>query len=383
MHDNVYPKNWRFFRYIILILLCGACNKTPQKQGLSFCYWKTSFYLDSKEDSLFASLGGNHFYIRFFDVDWNAYEKQALPVATLGSYSRLPNEATTFTPAVFITNRVMEQCDSVMLDTLAVRISSRVESILARFRKDYCENQEYRMRDCKEHFNLDSLNKISAEQFNKRIAGILIDCDWSERSKEKYFYFLERFKKLYPAISLSVTLRLWQYKYREKAGIPNADRCLLMCYSMESPTDYKVENSIGSIKELKKYVINKKYPLELDVALPLFHWAVMFHEGQFKGLLNNINPLVYENDTLNFYRIAPNRYKLRNSLVIGNKYFRYGDEVRIEQVSPMELGKMANFIKDNFKIKENSRLTFFAWDTAYIKNYGIENIKKYTTDFYH
>jgi hypothetical protein len=146
---------------------------------------------------------------------------------------------------------------------------------------------------------------------------------------------------------------------------------------MESPTNYDVDNSISSVKTLSKYMSGEPYPVKLDVALPLFNWAVMFRNGKFNGLINNVSFDDYKNDTSSYMAISTNRFRLKKDMVLGNKYFRYGDEVRVEEVSQAELGKMTKFLKQNISIDKNTRLTFFSWDTTYIKRYGIKNLKDF------
>jgi hypothetical protein len=378
---KIILKNKTLLLVIAVSLFCFSCTK-PQHPALSFCYWKTSFSMDKNEDSLISQLGASHFYIRFFDVDWNAYEKEALPVATIQSSWDF-NKGFSITPSIYITNAVMENCDNAALDTLAARIKRRTSSVIAGFRENYSYRVLYALQESagEKKCNTDSVLSEAAAKFNNKVTEILIDCDWTVKTRDNYFYFLTQIKKQFSQYTISSTLRLWQYKQRKLAGIPKADRCLLMCYSMENPTEYSIDNSIGSVEELSKFKTDEPYPLNLDVAVPIFNWAVMFHEGHFRGLVNNVNPGDYRDDTVNYSPISENRYKLRNNMVIGNKYFRYGDEVRLEQVSPADLDKMVTYIKKNFKTGDNTRITYFSWDTLYIKHYGIEKLKTYCSDY--
>lgn len=370
---------------VLLICFFLGCKKKTLNQPLSFCYWKTTYHLDQREDTLMNRMGVNHLYIRIFDVDWNPYENEALPVATINDWWSGDFENKTITPAIFITNIVMAKSSKNELDSLASRIGRRTRTVLEKFTTSCISSLEYKM-DAKIYStgcNRDSLERVAAERVGKKYNELLIDCDWTAKTKDNYFYFLKKMKSEFPDLEISATLRLWQFKNREFAGVPQVDRCLLMCYSMNSPAEYNVENSISSTDELSKYITDVRYPVKMDIALPLFHWAVMFRNEEFKGLIGCIDPDVFKNDTANYVSVSENRYRLKTSKVIGNKYFRYGDEVRLEMVSPGELDDMAKFLNKKLKPGKDTRVTFFSWDTTYIKQYGEENIKTYCSTLLH
>jgi len=174
---------------------------------------------------------------------------------------------------------------------------------------------------------------------------------------------------------------MWQYKYKEKAGVPPVDKCLLMCYSITDTKDINQTNSIATYNTIKPYFVNSSYSLPLDVALPIYRWAVLFRNGQFKNLISNIYRLDYQHDTSVYQKIAENRYVFKTDTVIGDVYLRYGDEIRIEQLSDNELSKIVDLVQSKININTGTRISFFSWDTTYIKQYGIENIKKYYNQF--
>ena len=370
------------FKVLVLCSICcfiASCKTTPDDSKLSFCYWKTTYNLDKKEDTLMHKIGVNHLYVRFFDVDWNPYENEALPIASIRNIWGMDLKKIAITPSIFITNTVMEKSSQTQLDSLVSRVNRRICSFIIAFRVSFISQYSYSYEfygNRQQNLNVDSLNKVAFEIFNKQVQEVLIDCDWTPKTRDHYFYFLKKLRQLTP-YKITATLRLWQYKQQKLAGVPPVDRCLLMCYSMASPTNAKVENSISSAKDLSKYISNETYPANLDVALPIFNWVVMFRNGVFKGLINNIDPDDYKNDTSNYLQMKDNRFQLRKDKVIGNVYLRFGDELRIEQVSSTELEKMAKILKKSIKTDINTRVTFFSWDTTYIKQYGTANLKSY------
>ena len=322
--------------------------------------------------------------MRFFDIDWNPYLKQALPVGTLSRWDMEDAESKAFTPCIFITNTVLEHTSKTDLDTLARRIGRRVELTIVDNLKnegfgayEYLE-QKFKGKEIpyeKQEAIRDSIEKVRYEHFRTKITEVLIDCDWTEKTKENYFYLLSQLKKEMGNYTISATIRLWQYKYSEKAGIPPVDRGLLMCYNLQSHKKTEVENSIGSAEELAKYLTNNEYKLDLDIALPIFQWSVLFCNGKYKGILSDLGENVELNDTSLFVSAEKNKYIFKEDMEIGEYYIRSGDEIRLERITPEELTKMATLVKEKVKISPTTRITLFSWDKKFIDYYGYENLQ--------
>ncbi|MFN6378368.1 MAG: hypothetical protein ACK4WD_03785, partial [Flavobacteriales bacterium] len=112
-----------------------------------------------------------------------------------------------------------------------------------------------------------------------------MDCDWTQSTKENYFYFLKKLKSI-SGKKISVTLRLYPFKYPEKMGIPPADAAMLMCYNLLIPLENPEKNSILDLNELDLYLDDSKvYPLPLDIALPIYSWAQVYHNETFSDVL--------------------------------------------------------------------------------------------------
>jgi hypothetical protein len=273
----------------LIISFLFSCSDEKKNTQRSFCYWKTDLELNANDDSLLSELSVNHFYLHYFDIDWNPFEKKALPLGTVSRwwYWNIKNKFS-ITPSIFITNTVIENCSKQQLDELAENIQKRVKGIIEMHSENYGKEKGRYFSDM--YYNnmslsqdslgrlADSTEKYSTKDFAEGIKEILIDCDWTKGTKEKYFSFLEKLRSIMPEYHFAATLRLWQYKNREDSGIPPVDRCLLMCYNLQNPTKYDSENSICSIGEMKKYVGPEKYPLKMDVALPVFSNGVIFRE---------------------------------------------------------------------------------------------------------
>jgi hypothetical protein len=339
----------KFLLLSILITLFISCDK-KHDVNRSFCYWKTDLNFNKKDDSLIKELQVKHLYVRFFDVDWSTHDNEPVPVADIKNI-KLNKSQIEITPSVFITNEVFLKTNKGQLDTLALQIVKRINQIAIR-------------------------EKILPKNHFKEI---LIDCDWSPKSRENYFYLLKQIKKGLVKTKLSATIRLWQYKYATRAGTPPIEKGLLMCYNITKPKDISTENSIGTSAELAQYITHSKYKLKLDVALPLYSWAVVFRGNQYKGIISDYEQLI--NGQTKLKVIAPNKYLLKEDILIGKTYLRNGDLIRIEKISDDELEKMISIVKNKIEIDNQTKISFFSFDQKYINNYKIQNISKYYARF--
>jgi len=357
-------KKLLFLFSVITLISCS------EKQDIkrSFCYWNTSYSSYSFDYDKADSLDLDHLYMRLFDVGWNPYEKKALPIATMWDFSDNRN-LRQVTPSIYITNDVVLNSSREQLTELAGQIKKRLTMIL-----DTTEDEtsratvsNYNMDDGPEK---DSCLVAEKKIFRERIQDLLIDCDWTLKSKDNYFFLLTEIKKQIPQYQLSATIRLWQYRDFEKAGVPPTDRGLLMCYNMKDPKDQKTDNSIGSAAEMAKYVNHDDYPLKLDAALPIFQWALAYRGGKFLGIVPEDN---IDIKSSHFKKRDATHYMFTQDVVLGETYYRNGDEVRIEKVSDAEMEKMIGILRDNVDLN-GSKVSFFSWNNSYINDYGIKTI---------
>lgn len=371
---------------LLFFMLNGVGCESEHHVIRSFCYWKTNLYFQKEEDSLLKNMDVKHLYVRFFDVDWNPYAKEALPVATINDI--MLNEINPeITPSIFITNEVVLKANKKQLDSLGIRIGKRVQEIGQKMNEYIAQKKAYKIaypdnyykqKDYKQ-INYDSVKSIELAKLKVDFKEILIDCDWTEKSKENYFYLLKQIKKNSASSKIAATIRLWQYKYAEKAGTPPVDKGLLMCYNLTKPDDFKTKNSIGTSDELAEYITHSDYKLKLDIALPLYSWAVVFRGNQFKGILSDYDNLM--TDTLKLRKSDTDKYVLQDDILVGQTYLRNGDEIRIEKISDKELDKMISIVKSKIKIDDETKVTFFSFDKKYINDYGTQNISEYYARF--
>jgi hypothetical protein len=211
----VYFLKYFFLLIFILLFFDGCTDKKPARlYQRSFYYWKSRFSLTTFEKNILKELSIKLLHIKFFDVEWNESLSQPRPVATIGFNEKIP-EQIIVTPVVFITNKAIDKATPGQIDELAVNLINLISGI--------CQNNQ--------------LN-ISKE--------VQVDCDWTVRTKDKYFQLLKKIKQqsfLNEKI-LSVTIRLHQLKFIGETGVPPADKGLLMCYNMGNLRHLQIKNSI-------------------------------------------------------------------------------------------------------------------------------------------
>ena len=310
-------------------LLLISCNQHRDK-AISFYYWRTGFHLDSSERETLAYNQVSTLYVRYFDIDFT--EQDSVPKLVSPIHFDSASLNTGIIPVVFIKNRTFEKLDSAGVIDLAQQVNDRVKMI----------NQAQGIHPM----------------------DIQFDCDWTERTRDRYFIYLKQFKQL-ANTKVAATIRLHQIKYREKTGIPPVDQGVLMYYNMGDIGPGKL-NSIYDKAIADKYISYLHYyPLHLDIALPIFSWGIQIREGKVVKLLNKMNFNSFQNDS-NFIK-KDNWFLVKHACFLGGYYFRENDQVKIEYVSKDDLLGMASTIKKytNHKIdhlifydldKENTQL---------------------------
>jgi hypothetical protein len=328
------------FLLSVYVLCVGGCHRKQKQQRFivpGFYYWKTNYKLNDLEKAQLDSLKTKTLYIRFFDIEWDENLKKELPAGQI-QFSENPDTSLTVIPAVFITNESVRQLSAAAIPKLADNIISLVEKTCSSF----------------------SINKVPEVQ---------IDCDWTAGTKENYFYLLNEIKKhsFLKNKKLSVTIRLYQLKYADKTGIPPADKGLLMCYNMGNLKNSATDNSIIETAELKKYINSLSiYPLQMDIALPLFEWKVLFRNNNYAGLIQNLPDDSLKNNSS--VKQSGNRYSFTRETSVAGYSFLAGDMLRDEKSNYDEVLAAAKEIAGHLK-NTRPRVVFYHLDSVILKKY--------------
>lgn len=222
------------------------------------------------------------------------------------------------------------------------------------------------------------LSRQIAQTAGKSITEIQFDCDWTLKTADAYFNFLNTYKAL-SGQELSATIRLHQVKYALKTGIPPVSRGVLMYYNMGLIADPD-ENSVYDRPTALKYLpALANYPLPLDVALPVFSWGIQFRNGKVVDLLNKMRLSDFSTDTA-FVPVAEKRFRAAKSLFRGGYYFKEGDEVKIENITRRQLFEMVTDLKKHSK-QAPRELLFYDFDTTNFASYETDIFQKISGSF--
>ncbi len=322
-----------------MLILHISCSKEKTRSVTNgVYYWKTVFHLDQNELDWIRDNNIKKIYTRFFDVDWDPSTSQPLPVGNLKINSNnIPG--VEIIPTVFITNKTFLNIPDSSINNLASKIFEKIRSQASAF-----------------------------EQME--IKEIQLDCDWTEKTKEKYFNFINDFKLncVQENILVSATIRLHQVKYFEMTGVPPADRGSLMFYNMTSVADLATKNSIFDEEIAKKYLVNfDRYPLKLDVILPAFSWGVLFSRNKISGIINDVNfDELESNDS--FELLKGNTFKVVKNIFFHERYLKKNDQIRIEEITP-ETTKLAAELIAPYIINDSLVVSLYHLNKELIKSY--------------
>ena len=327
------------FRFLFLLIFLSSCTPKEKKITPAFYHWQTNFSITQSEKDYLQKFPIQKIYVKFFDVDWNASANQPFPVAEV-IFDSTEWKNVEIIPTVFITNRSLKNYSLEKMDDLGKNILEKI-------------------------FYL-----------KKNISEIQIDCDWSGTTKEKYFRLLSFIKKeIAPKeIQLSATIRLHQIKYFERTGVPPVDRGMLMFYNVDDVKDATTENSILDLEIAKQYIYNfEKYPLDLDVALPIFSWGVLFRGGKMIKLMVHLQAEDMADSNF-FLQKDKIHFKVKKSTYLNGRYLYEDDVIRLETVSQNTLNQAAQLLQSKISNQELT-ISFYHLDTTTIKNYPYENLQ--------
>ena len=336
---HIFINSNKLIRFLLLgfcLFSVNACHK-PEHHNIQFYHWKTNVEIGEVEQTYFKQLNSTKLYIRFFDVDKQSGKIN--PLAKIRSFDPVVLDAM-YIPVIFITNRTFSDISESQLEELTGNIDKLIEEIRI-------------------------ANQLPA------ISEIQIDCDWTERTKQIYFSFLERLKQT-TGKRISCTLRLHQIKFRNKTGVPPVDKGYLMCYATSEPTGNSDRNSILDMPLLKDYVSSiNDYPLDFDVALPIYSWAIISnHLGNIK-LINSVS--VSDLDTAIFRSIDESHFELQKDYFFRGLYLNKGFILKVEGISPELLQDAKLYL--NEKIHRSYDIVYYHLDQSFLKQFTIQNLQ--------
>ena len=221
---------------MLLLLTMTACEKQSSRKtlesGNAVYYWRTDLRLDSTEKTFLAQYHINKVYCRYFDVVMND-SGEPKPNATI-SFSDILPDSIEIIPTVYITEDCMHQTHEGLAEKIVKRI-----------------------RQMNETNDIPNVHEIQ------------IDCDYTSKSRKRYYQFLEEVRKLWGE-TLSTTIRLHQLAM----PAPPVDYGALMIYNTGDPRKWEERNPILDFRDVGPYLRRlDDYPLPLAAAYPVFQWT--------------------------------------------------------------------------------------------------------------
>jgi len=338
-----------FLATALVTILASCTHHTVENTERAFYYWKNNYNLSEKEEAICDTLQVTKLYFKFFEVNFNE-EQGNFPEAKTTWWGRFSEnkQIKELVPTVYLRNMVFLKSSKQDLDILADNVNFLI-------------------------------NKLSRERFAEGtlIKEFQMDCDWTPKTKDNYFYFLEKLKTI-SGKQISCTLRLYPYKYPDKMGVPPVDKVTLMCYNLLNPLENPDKNSILDFGELKKYLsVREKYPKHLDIALPVYSWAQIYHDERFSGLL-------YHN-TAQLKSVLKQEkqlwYSVTRDTVINDTYLRVGDQIKFEETDAEKVKGVITLLKKNIDLDNTITVTLFHLDEEQLNNYSNEALSSFYTDF--
>ena len=110
------------------------------------------------------------------------------------------------------------------------------------------------------------------------VREIQIDCDYTSKSRKRYYQFLEEVGRLWKS-RLSTTIRLHQLSM----PAPPVDYGALMVYNTGDPRKSEERNPILDYRDVGPYLKHlDSYPLPLATAYPVFRWLRMVYGVRYE-----------------------------------------------------------------------------------------------------
>ncbi len=311
--------DWRLSYIFTLIFSLSACQTL--KEGvpqIAFFHWKNRLALTPAEVALLDSTGCRTLYVKFLDVAREA-GGPIRPYALLEVADTAGLSGRCVVPCVFLTNSVFVGLSAAEVEALAQKVSQALADV--------------------------------GRQFPQPVfSEVQLDCDWTERTRQPFFLFLKKLKPLLPPQTrLSATIRLHQYKFPNRTGVPPVERGLLMLYNTGDIQDPDEDNSIFSPEDALRYVEGApaRYPLPLDVALPAFGWTLVYRDGHL-------------------WKIGPEGYEPPP----------YDGEQRVRtEVADTALLRQAAQVAGRVRLAPDGRVAFFRLDSLTTRRYSADFLR--------
>lgn len=278
-----------------LLFLVAACHHANAPLQRAFFYNNSRFILNEQERRLLKDANITRLYINFFTVSWEEKNHRPWPTSPVhidsASLRWIFQSNIEVVPVVFLSNECLEHIAENKVGAMAERINFLVQAVLKR---DISRNK-----------------------------SILIDCDWNEDTRDKYFATL-RYLEMLPFFlgkRIYVGVRLNQCANPEAFGTPPATAGTLMTFSDSLPA---VENPDFP-----------RYPLPLDLVVPFHNCPVIIRKGSRGPAITNLADSVWQHSAI--ATLTKGRYIISNDTTLGDYYLKAGDQIAVQHANGRDL----------------------------------------------
>ena len=243
------------------VLLSACSERSATERTRAVYYWSTVLDIDTVKQAFLSAHGVRRMYVRYFDVVPGDDGRPA-PNATLRFKTAVP-EGLDVVPTVYIVN----ECMAGDTARLAEKVLRRV-------------------------VQMNETNGV------KGVREVQVDCDWTRRTRSRYFGFLRTLVALAGSegMDVSVTIRLHQLS----EAPPPVERGVLMMYNTGDFTDITCQKPILDMADAAPYLRRLAgYKLPLASAYPIYSWRILFRGGKYVGIMHRDDDLpVLPGDTI-------------------------------------------------------------------------------------
>ena len=349
---------------LIALGLARCAREEPRSVTPAFYHWQTRLSLSPAGRSCLDSLGCKKLYVKVLDVGRDPATGDIEPYSRLEIADTSGLSAFEKVPVVFITNAVFQNISTEKIEWLAEKVADVLGPAIAPGTASSSNDPWLALRN------------------PAGIPEIQFDCDWTASTREAFFLFLKKIKQRLPEnVRLSATIRLHQYKFPDKTGVPPVDRGMLMFYNTGDIENPDADNSIFRPQDALKYLNGAPadYPLPLDLALPLFSWGLVFRDGELWKIVSEVSELDLS-DTSKYQKNQNYKalsgtgqltFVIQKGTFLSGHYLRPGDLLRLESVPPELLLEAARLAAQT-DLASDAAVAFFHLDSASVRRYPVQ-----------
>lgn len=266
------------------------------------------------------------------DVVWNSEKQQATPIAITALSSPNPVATKPLIPVIFINNNVIAQIDSSQLQPLATNLLDAARGFI--------------------------------QKNGATLKELQIDCDWTAKTRDRYFLLLRYLKEASPEITYAATIRLYPFKYDKQMGVPPVDYGALMIYNLAPIKNPEEVNSIFTYDEAIKYKRQQPYPIPLKAIVPVFGWYAWFGNEEYKGIIYESPDFIRQPF---FTQTDETQFQITKDTVLNGVYVRAGDILRNEFPTHKDLSALVKNL--NKLLPETDEIIFYHWNEDLLQHY--------------